>query len=137
MRLPFLSDIALNSIFQKQANVYTMRPSQDDDRVPVIVEFIKSRGIQRVAFVGQKNALSSSLGDGLAKALGSTLIADHRLTAKENKLDATEMAATIEDLKQKNADLVVLLVGGIRTASDVGSANRRGADTSYLRNGSP
>ena len=27
------------------------------------------------------------------------------------------MAATIEDLKQKNADLVVLLVGGIRTAS--------------------
>jgi hypothetical protein len=116
--IPFLSDIALNSIFQKQANVYTMRPSQDDDRVPVIVEFIKSRGIQRVAFVGQKNALiSSSLGDGLAKALGSTLIADHRLTAKENKLDATEMAATIEDLKQKNADLVVLLVGGIRTAS--------------------
>ena len=116
--IPFLSDIALNSVFQNQANVYTMRPSQDDDRVPVIVEFIKSRGIQRVAFVGQKNALiSSSLGDGLAKVLGTTLIADHRLTAKENKLDAAEVAATIEDLKQKNADLVVLLVGGIRTAS--------------------
>ena len=115
--IPFLSDIALGSILEKHPNVYTMRPSEDEDRVPVVAEFIKARGVLRPAFVGQKGALvSSSLGDGLKKRLGAALVADHRLTVKDDKLDPAEIAATIADLKQKNADLVVLLVGGTRTA---------------------
>ena len=115
--IPFLSDITINSIFEKQGNVFTMRPSQDDERVPVMEAFVKARAIERPAFVGLKDQLfSSSLGDGLKNSYVLSLVADHRLTQKDNKLDPTAIAAVVADLKQKDADLVILAVGGARTA---------------------
>jgi hypothetical protein len=111
--IPFLSDITVNSIFEKQGNVFTMRPAQDDQRVPVIEAFIKERAIKRPAFVGLKDQLfSSSLGDGLKNsAVG--LIADHRLA---QRADPAAVAAVVADLKQKDADLVIMAVSGERTA---------------------
>src|SRR5262245_13729699 len=112
--IPFLSDITVNSIFEKQRNVFTMRPSQDDERLPVMEAFIKARAIKRPAFVGLKDQLfSSSLGDGLKSSEVLSLVADHRLAAKP---DPAAIAAVVSDLKQKNADLVILAVGGARTA---------------------
>lgn len=115
--IPFLSDITVNSIFEKHANVFTMRPSQDDERVPVLVQFIRQRNIQRPAFVGLKDALfSSSLGDGLNNYAGGVgLIADHRMTLQNDKLDPVEIAAVVADLKQKNPDMVFLAIGSNRT----------------------
>jgi hypothetical protein len=111
--VPFLSDITVNSIFEKQGNVFTMRPSQDDQRVPMIEAFIKERAIKRPAFVGLKDQLfSSSLGDGLKNSEVVRLIADHRLAAKA---DPAAIAAVVADLKQKDAELVILAVGGART----------------------
>ena len=110
--VPFLSDITVNSIFEKQGNVFTMRPAQDDQRVPVIEAFIKARAIQRPAFVGLKDQLfSSSLGDGLKNSAVVRLIADHRLAQKS---DPAIVAALVADLKQKDADLIILAVGGAR-----------------------
>jgi hypothetical protein len=115
--IPFLSDISVNSIFAKQANVFTMRPSQDDERVPVMAAFIKARGLQRPAFVGLKDQLfSTSLGDGLKNNSEVSLVADHRLAVQNNKIDPAAIAAVVADLKQKDADLVILTVGGQRTA---------------------
>jgi hypothetical protein len=112
--VPFLSDITVNSIFEKQGNVFTMRPAQDDQRVPVIEAFTKERAIKRPAFVGLKDQLfSSSLGDGLKNSAVLRLIADHRLA---QKTDPATLAAVVADLKQKDADLVILAVGGARTA---------------------
>jgi hypothetical protein len=111
--VPFLSDITVNSIFEKQSNVFTMRPAQDDQRVPVIEAFIKERAIKRPAFVGLKDQLfSSSLGDGLKNSTVVRLVADHRLAQKADPATAAEVVA---DLKQKDADLVILAVGGART----------------------
>ena len=111
--VPFLSDITVNSIFEKQGNVFTMRPAQDDQRVPVIEAFIKERAIKRPAFVGLKDQLfSSSLGDGLKNSAVVRLVADHRLA---QKADPATAAAVVADLKQKDADLVILAVGGART----------------------
>jgi hypothetical protein len=112
--VPFLSDITVNSIFEKQGNVFTMRPAQDDQRVPVIEAFIKARAIKRPAFVGLEDQLfSSSLGDGLKNSAVVRLIADHRLA---QKVDPATVAAVVSDLKQKDAELVILAVGGARTA---------------------
>jgi Periplasmic binding protein len=112
--IPFLSDITVNSIFEKQRNVFTMRPSQDDERVPVMAAFIKARAIKRPAFVGLKDQLfSSSLGDGLKNSEVVSLVADHRLAQKP---DPTAIAAVVADLRQKDADLIILAVGGTRTA---------------------
>jgi Periplasmic binding protein len=114
--IPFLSDISVNSIFEKQANVLTMRPSQDDERVPVMAAFIKARKIARPAFVGLKDQVfSSSLGDGLKNSDEVSLVADHRLILKNNKLDPAAIAAVVVDLKQKDPDLVVLAIGTSRT----------------------
>jgi hypothetical protein len=110
--VPFLSDITVNSIFEKQSNVFTMRPAQDDQRVPVIEAFIKERAIKRPAFVGLKDQLfSSSLGDGLKNSAVVRLVADHRLA---QKADPAAAAAVVADLKQKDADLVILAVFGAR-----------------------
>src|SRR5215471_6336181 len=92
--VPFLSDIAVNSIFEKQGNVFTMRPAQDDQRVPVIEAFIKERGIKRPAFVGLKDQLfSSSLGDGLKNSAVVRLVADHRLAQKADPAAAAAVVA--------------------------------------------
>ena len=114
--IPFLSDITVNSIYGKHANVYTIRPSQDDERVPVMAAFIKARGIERPAFVGLEDQFfSTSLAHGLKNADEVSLVADHRLAVQNNKIDPSALAAVVADLKQKDADLVVLAVGGQRT----------------------
>ena len=38
-RIPFLSDLSVNSIFEKFPNVFTTRASQDDERLPVMTAF--------------------------------------------------------------------------------------------------
>jgi hypothetical protein len=116
--IPFLSEITVNRIFEKHPNVFTMRPSQDEERVPVMAAFAKARNVQRPAFVGLKDVLfSSSLGDGL-KGLndGAALVADHRLTLENDELKPAEIDAVIADLKQKDPDLVYLAIGSRRTA---------------------
>jgi len=112
--VPFFSDITVNSIFDAHANVFTMRPSQDEERMPAMAAFIKAQNMQRAAFVGLKDQVfSSSLGDGLTSA-GVALVADHRLTLSNNKIDPADIKATIEDLKRKNVGVVILAVGGSR-----------------------
>lgn len=117
--IPFLSDISINSIYEKQANVYTMRPSQDEERVPAMSAFMNARGVERPAFVGVKGQgtfFSASLGDGLVRA-NIKFVADHRLALQDNKIDPAAIAAAVADLKEKAADMVVLSVGGQRTGA--------------------
>ncbi len=116
--IPFLSDITVTAAIEKHTNVFTIRPSQDDERVPVMAEFIRAAKMERPAFVGLKDQpFSASLGDGLRDAgSGVALVADHRLAVQDNKLDPSAIASVVADLKQKNADLVVVAVGSQRIA---------------------
>jgi hypothetical protein len=115
--IPFFSDVTVNALFEAYPNVFTMRPSQDEERLPAMAAFIKAQNMQRVAFVGLKDQVfSSSLGDGLKNA-GVALVADHRLAVSDNKIDPAAMTAVIDDLKQKNAGLVILAIGGSRTVA--------------------
>ena len=115
-KIPFVSDISVNSLFVKFPNVYTTRPSQDDERLPVLIQFVRQLGAAKTAFVGLKdNLFSTSLAEGLKKPTsGTTLVADHRLALKDDKLDPAEVAAAIASLKQQNPDLVFLSIGGSR-----------------------
>ncbi len=117
--IPFLSNISITSIFADYPNVFTTRASQDDERIPVIVQFVKQIGATRPAFIGIKDSLfSDTLAEGLNGASGATaLVADHRLGQTEGKLDPAEVAAAVGDLKQKNPDLVFLTVGSRRSAA--------------------
>ncbi len=114
--IPFLSSISITSLFANYPNVFTTRASQDDERLPVLLQFVKQTGASRPAFVGLKdNLFSASLAEGLAgPASGAKLVADYRLGLRDDKLDASEAAAAVADLKLKNPDLIVLGLGGNR-----------------------
>lgn len=126
--IPFLTDISLTTVFEKYANVYTMRPSQDDERVPAIVEFIKSRGITRPAFVGIKDSpFSASLAEALGKIGGDVLLAaDHRIVLKDDKVDPADYAAIAADLKSKSPEIVFLAIGQARNVPLLAALKQQG-----------
>lgn len=117
--VPFLSDISVNSIFEKHPRVFTTRATQDTERVPVISHFIESLGFARPAFVGIDGmAWSTSLGDGVRKARGERgLAADHRLKLVDEKLVPAEVSAMIADIGSKSPDLLLLSIGTNRTGA--------------------
>ncbi len=115
--IPFLSDISVASLIANYPSVFTTRPSEDEERMPIISEFIKEMKFVRVAFVGIKdNVASGNLGDSLKQLLGAdALVADHRLALTDNKLSPSDVSAAIDDLKSKNPDLVFIAIGTSRT----------------------
>jgi hypothetical protein len=116
--IPFISDISVGSLIADYPNVFTTRPSEDEERMPVIAEFVKQMKIARPAFIGLESTLASrNFGDALTKLLGAgVMAADHRLhTVGDDILDPGELASAIADLKSKNIDFLFLSVGGDRT----------------------
>lgn len=117
--IPFVSDISVAALIADYPNVFTTRPSEDEERMPVIAEFAKQMKIARPAFIGLDGQLASSnFGDALTKLFGpGVMAADHRLhMVGDDLLDPGELASAIADLKSKNIDFVFLSVGGSRTA---------------------
>lgn len=116
--IPFISDISVGSLIADYPNVFTTRPSEDEERMPVIAEFVKQMKVAHPAFIGLDSALASTnFGDALTKLLGTgAMAADHRLhTVGDQILDPGELATAIADLKSKNIDFLFLSVGGSRT----------------------
>jgi len=116
--IPFISDISVGGLIADYPNVFTTRPSEDEERMPVVAEFAKQMKIERPAFIGLESAVASNnFGDALKKLFGANVVAaDHRLhTVGDDILDSGELASAISDLKSKNIDFVFLSVGGSRT----------------------
>ncbi|MGE0627792.1 MAG: ABC transporter substrate-binding protein, partial [Hyphomicrobiaceae bacterium] len=121
--IPFLSNISISSIFKPYANVFTTRASQDDERLPVMAQFIRSMNFGRVAFAGRKDSVFSNLlGDGLKTRLGAEkVIIDHRIGMAGDNLDPAQVSALVADVQRNNPDMIVLSIGTTR-ASDVMAA---------------
>ena len=116
--VPFISDLSINSLFAEHPTVFTTRASQDDERLPVMVEFFKQAKIERVAFFGiADQVFSTALGDGLKSALGERLVADRRFALADDKLPAEHVKLAAEEMKQLNPDMLVVSVGSSRTAA--------------------
>jgi ABC-type branched-subunit amino acid transport system substrate-binding protein len=117
--VPYISDLAIDSLFSDFPNVFTTRASQEHENLPVLRRFIKDLGVQRPAFVGLTDTVFSTvLGDGLKGAGdGPALVADHRFKLRDGKVDPAEAAAVVRDLKEKNPDFVFLAIGAARTGA--------------------
>ncbi len=115
--VPFLSSISVNGIYQPFPNVFTMQASQDDERLPVMAEFLRSIDAARVAYVGLRDGVVSNIvSDGLKQRLGaSTLVANLRIgSQKSPTLDAAELSAIVAEIADKRPDVLVVGVGNSR-----------------------
>jgi len=112
--IPFLSDISVAKLMADYPSIFTTRPSEDEERMPVIVQFIKEMKFTRIAFFGvDGNIASSNFGDALKQNLGAeAIVADRRLTMTNDKLDPAAISAAVDELKTKNPEIVFLGVGG-------------------------
>ena len=113
-KIPFMSDISVNRIFKDQTNVFTMRASQEDERLPVIGRFLKDQKFQRPAFIGVKDEENSTvLGDGLKNLRDAPpIVADYRVTLTDKKVSDDELSQVLADIKAKDADGAILALGG-------------------------
>ena len=118
--IPFLSEISVSSIFANHPNVFTTRPSQDEERVPVMAAFTKAMGFERPAFLGNADSvMSDGMRDSLRSLLGeSGIVGDHRVRAVDGKIDPAELEKVVAALAAEKPDVIYLAVG-TRTAPEV------------------
>lgn len=134
--IPFLSAISVTSIFADYPNVFSMRASQDDERLPVLAQFVRRSGYQRPAFVGMRDMLySTSLADGLNRVMGAYMVADHRVATKDEKADPAEFPVVIADLKEKNPDIVFLAIGADRNGEFIKALKEAGLSPALMLTG--
>ncbi|MCB1509759.1 MAG: ABC transporter substrate-binding protein [Hyphomicrobiaceae bacterium] len=121
--VPFISHISVAKIFRSQPNVFSTRPSQEDERVPVMTAFIRQMGFGSVAFIGRQDAAyANAIGDALVQQLGpKRMSGDFRLLSqgkgKKLRLMPSGLEAAISRIKSTATDLVVVSVGSTLSAS--------------------
>ncbi len=115
--VPFISHISVSEIFARYPNVFSTRPSQETERVPVMAAFIEEMGFRSVAFLGRNDATYiRAIGDGLkSSGIADRLDADYRITLTGTgaaaRLDAAAVDDAISDMQAKQIDIVVLALG--------------------------
>ncbi len=122
--IPWISSISVTSLFAGYPNVFTMQGSQEEENIPVIAEFVREKNFMRPAFIGLKGQPGiEALMKGLEDRRGFPAFVEKRLLplpgadskARMNaRLDPSEIAGTVEELKSKNPDIIFLSVGGWR-----------------------
>lgn len=135
--IPFISDLSVNSIFEKHPTVFTTRSSQDTERIPVTTEFIRVMGFERPAFIGLDGLLfATALGDGLKKSLtDKPLVADHRLKLVDDKLPDGDIQSAIADIAAKSPDMLILGMGSSRAGGMLQQMIAAGATPPLLLSG--
>ncbi|MBX3560166.1 ABC transporter substrate-binding protein, partial [Chelatococcus sp.] len=111
--IPFLSEISVSSVFASHVNVFTMRPSQDEERVPVMAAFTRALGFVRPAFLGNADSvMSDAMRDSFRSLLGASgMVGDHRIRAADGKTDAAEVDQVVAALAAEKPDMIFLAVG--------------------------
>lgn len=134
--IPFLSDVAVSDVFAKYSNVYSTRPSIEEDRLAVAVEFIRHQGYKRVAYVGFKDRkFSTTFAEALEAKLGAAaMVGKAWLSWRDigKPLDGKEIAEVSPALEAANPDLVVFAVGTDRTAEMLGVVGKSRAAAPVL-----
>ena len=122
--IPFVSHTSVRSVFARYPNVFSTRPAQEVERVPVMAKFMDTIGVKTSAFIGRSDrAYVEAVADGLRimRPPGSILF-DRRIgvrdTARGEVLVDEELDAAIEMLKREKPDMLVVGVSS-RLVDDV------------------
>lgn len=132
--IPFISDISVASVFAKYPNVFTMRASQEDERLPVMARMLKDMNIQKPAFIGRRDDESATvISDGIRSLTGvAPLAADLRVSVKDKVADPAELSAAVDQLKANGADLIIIALGTDGNGAALKAANTVGIKAPFL-----
>ncbi|MFY0610627.1 MAG: ABC transporter substrate-binding protein [Hyphomicrobiaceae bacterium] len=116
-QVPFISNVSVGDTFKKYKNVFSTRPNQELERVPVMAEFFKANNIDKVTFLGRSGVLYiDTIGRGLKQILQDQMIADHRIDLdKDKQLDRQQLDAAIAEMKNNPPGMLALAVGTAHT----------------------
>lgn len=119
--MPVIANLSVTSLFKDLPNVFTTRSSQDQARIPVMVEAIRQLGYARLAYIGLDGVVySSMLGDALKQMIGAGgLVSDHRLKLENDEIPYDALSAAVADVKAKQPDMLVLGIGSSRNGAVV------------------
>ncbi len=112
--IPFITDQSVTGSLAPFPNVFTMRPSQESERVPVISRFLKDGKYARPAFIGiRDNPGSAELARLLRDGQGAQapLVAEHAIPVKDGAPSMMDLKAAVQDIKAKDADIVLVQLG--------------------------
>jgi hypothetical protein len=111
--VPFITDMSVTELFEPFPSVFTMRPSQESERIPVVARFLKDGAYQRPAFVGMaENAAADELAKLLRENAQSVpLVAEQYIPVKEGVPSEMDLKAAVAAVKDKDADIVLVLLG--------------------------
>ena len=126
--IPFITDMSVTGLFEPYANVFTMRPSQESERAPVIAQFLKDGKYQRPAFAGMTDNIASAELVKLLKASegGAPLVAEQTIAVKDGKAADGDIKAAVDAFKAKDADVVVVSLGGAPLEDFIKEATTQG-----------
>ncbi len=110
-KVPFITEISQNKIFDPHDNVFTMASAVDTE-LETVRTFITNGGYQRPVFVGVDNDLySNALGDGVKSIPGGpSLVGDYQAPVRNYKLDPAISQQIVDDIKTKDPDLILLAI---------------------------
>lgn len=111
--IPFITDLSVTKLFEPYANVFTMRPSQENERVPVLAQFFKDGKYARPAFLGMLDVVASSE---LAKLLrdldpAAPLVAEVQVPVEDFVPDKEKLKAALAGIAAKEPDIIFLMLG--------------------------
>jgi Periplasmic binding protein len=115
--IPFISNVTVSDVLKGYPNVFSTRPAQETERVPVMVEFFKATGIKTIGFLGRTGMrYVEAIGNGLkAKMEPGQILFDHRVdvhgSGNSENLDAKQLDAAVAELELNPPDLLVVSVG--------------------------
>jgi Periplasmic binding protein len=142
--LPWISSISLTNLFAGYPNVFTIQGSQEEENIPVIVEFLKEKNFTRPAYIGMKGSTSDALLKAYAEKRGFPGFADTQLmhiigadaqTKAAGRIDPADITKAVDQLKWKNPDIIFLSVGTLRTAAFLKELERAGITVPLLIGG--
>lgn len=112
-QIPFLADLSVSGLFNGHSNVYSTRPSQDEVRAPVMVEFTRTIGYMRPAFLGRSGSVfSDALGDAIKKLQGEgNLAGDVRIPSDGDKIAPDAISRAVEALQHSSPDILYVAIG--------------------------
>ena len=118
--IPFITHVSVGETIKRYANVFSTRPNQELERIPVMSQFFKVDN-KTISFIGKSGALYVDvIGTGLKEQMGEAFLTNHRVDVVGSggasaALDEKQLDAAIAEIAANKPGMLVAAVGTAHT----------------------